>query len=58
MKSLRGRLRHGGFEMGRREFCRRVAKARGEYLGGIAPFGFVYDAEHKLSRSRTSPLNV
>jgi putative DNA-invertase from lambdoid prophage Rac len=27
---------------------KRAQKARGEYLGGRAPFGFTYDANHKL----------
>jgi DNA invertase Pin-like site-specific DNA recombinase len=27
---------------------KRAQRARGEYLGGVAPFGFVYDAEHNL----------
>jgi DNA invertase Pin-like site-specific DNA recombinase len=27
---------------------KRAQKARGEYLGGKAPFGFTYDAERKL----------
>src|SRR4029077_18727671 len=39
-----GRGRIGG----RTRATKRAQKARGEYLGGKAPFGFTYDADRKL----------